>query len=126
METVRSCGSEVKVSRTRDGVEGMRGLVEVEEDNWSREGVLRNRGLTMADFCGCCRLSRDAAGRKAGRMTGSLDGRGMPDGRETFGGCSMVDWWLFRNQPWWCKLKLLVGEQVVVCGDSVEAVSSRS
>lgn len=89
MEASRSRGSAEIESRVLTGVEGMRGLVEVDKDNWSLEGVLRNRGLTMVGFWICWRLSREAAGRNV-RGIGSLEGRGMPDGLVELGECSMV------------------------------------
>jgi hypothetical protein len=62
--------------RAFDGVEGGWIL----EDKLSREAVVRSRGLTMASLDGC-RLSREGEARTPKVFgTGSLEGRGSPDG----------------------------------------------
>lgn len=71
----------------RFDVEGTRGFENV-EDRVSREAELRSRGLTILLCLDACRLSLDGAVRRLG--TGSLEGRGRPDGL-VLGDCSMVD-----------------------------------
>ena len=53
----------------------------------SREAELRSRGLTILLCLDACRLSLDGVARRLG--TGSLEGRGRPDGL-ALGECSMV------------------------------------
>lgn len=67
-------------------VEGTRGF-EYVEDKVSREAELRSRGLTILVCLDACRLSLDGVARRLG--TGSLEGRGRPDGL-ALGDCSMA------------------------------------
>lgn len=60
----------------------------------SREAELRSRGLLILSLDDC-RFSLEAVGRKLG--TGSLEGRGIPDGLE-LGEWSMVDCECARGQ----------------------------
>jgi hypothetical protein len=70
--------------RFLDGVTGLRGF---DEESWSREGVLRSRGLIILDLAVCCKFSLEGAGRRLARGTGSFEGLGIPDGL-----FPLVDW----------------------------------
>jgi len=68
-------------SRCIKGFETIRGVEEVDDDNWSREGAFRRRGLTMLSLDGWRRFSLEGGVRTQARGTGSLEGRGIPEGR---------------------------------------------
>ncbi len=76
------------MSRDFGGVDGTRGLDELDREaeadvnKRSREGVARRRGWAMLSLADCCRFSLEADARRPAVGTGSLEGRGMPDGLE--------------------------------------------
>jgi hypothetical protein len=48
------------------------------------------RFMIPVGFGACCRFSRDGAVRSDERGTGSLESRGIPDGLEELGECSIL------------------------------------
>lgn len=48
--------------------------------NCSREGALRNRGFGTPPILDCCKFSLEGDACTTDRGTGSLEGRGIPEG----------------------------------------------